>query len=346
MSKPKSMPILWKYIAAVTMMVLAASAANIYAQKPVKVFILAGQSNMEGHGHVKWGLNPERSKEWAQENSGERHYAGGVGSLRYEVNTDPDKYGWLVDKEGDWVVRDDVYLTWNRDEKGRKDGWLTIGFGGTSDGETIGPELGFGFVVGDALDAPVLLIKEAWGGKSLAKDFRPPSAVEKRGGSVGQYYKTMVEHIKNTLSNLPKYTPWEKGRDYEIAGFGWHQGWNDGCNADATKEYEKNMADFIRDVRDDLDAPAMPFVIASSGFGGMEHCKGRRLDLVKAQLAMCDAKKYPEFKNNVACVDTRPFNRSRIPAFGQGYHWHWNGETHYLIGEAMGEAIVELVERE
>lgn len=43
-------------------------------------------------------------------------------------------------------------------------------------GETIGPELGFGWVVGDALEEPVLLVKCAWGGKSLAVDFRPPSA--------------------------------------------------------------------------------------------------------------------------------------------------------------------------
>lgn len=39
--------------------------------------------------------------------------------------------------------------------------------------ETIGPELGFGWVMGDALDAPVLLMKCAWGGKSLADTETP-----------------------------------------------------------------------------------------------------------------------------------------------------------------------------
>ena len=32
------------------------------------------------------------------------------------------------------------------------------------------------FVVGDAYEEPVLLVKLSWGGKSLAKDFRPPSS--------------------------------------------------------------------------------------------------------------------------------------------------------------------------
>ncbi|MFN6107114.1 MAG: hypothetical protein ACK5EA_22025 [Planctomycetaceae bacterium] len=29
---------------------------------------------------------------------------------------------------------------------------------------------------------------------------------------------------------------------------------------------------------------------------------------------------------------------------GQGYHWNTNAETYYLIGEAMGQAMVKLLE--
>jgi alpha-galactosidase len=45
----------------------------------------------------------------------------------------------------------------------------------------MGPELGFGWSVGDAFNTDgtndkVLLVKIAWGGKSLEVDFRPPSS--------------------------------------------------------------------------------------------------------------------------------------------------------------------------
>ena len=69
------------------------------------------------------------------------------------------------------------------------DGPLAPGFGSRDD--AIGPELGFGHVVGEHLDEQVLLIKVAWGGKSLAVDFRPPSA----GGDVGPYYTELLEHV-------------------------------------------------------------------------------------------------------------------------------------------------------
>ena len=48
-----------------------------------------------------------------------------------------------------------------------------------------GPELQFGHVLGDHFDNQVLLIRTAWGGRSLLGDFRPPSS----GGEVGPYYR-------------------------------------------------------------------------------------------------------------------------------------------------------------
>src|SRR5450631_2634558 len=78
----------------------------------------------------------------------------------------------------------------------------------------------FGHVVGDAYEEPVLLIKLAWGGKSLAKDFRPPSS----GGEVGPYYKEIIKRTKDVLGNLKKEFPELGDRKYELAGFGWHQG--------------------------------------------------------------------------------------------------------------------------
>jgi len=288
-------------------------------KSPVKVFILAGQSNMEGQGKIK--MDPKRNE--------------GKGTLEYLVKNPATakRYKHTVDDQGRWVVRDDVWIWY----LGRKGG-LTVGYGARED--RIGPEFQFGHIMGDFFDNQVLLVKTAWGGKSLAKDFRPPSS----GGEVGPYYTEMLKHIKDVLANLKKYFPDYDGRGYEIAGFLWHQGWNDGCSVDPTNEYEKNLANFIRDIRRELGVRDMPFVIANSGFGGRKQKVSRRLKIVEAQAAPA---RYKEFKGSVTCVDTRDFFRPpEVSPSKQGYHWNSNAETYFLIGDGMGEAMKKLCGKE
>lgn len=282
-----------------------ALAATALAEAPLKVFILAGQSNMQGAGKIEG--DPNRN--------------GGKGSLSYLAENSKD-YKHLKDKDVKWVERDDVSI-WFLGREGK----LAPGFGAKN--SSIGPELGFGNIIGEAFDEPVLIIKTAWGGKSLAKDFRPPSS----GGEVGPFFTEMLQHVKDVLA---KY----ESRGYEIAGFGWHQGWNDGCNMPATLEYEENLANFIRDVRKDLGVPKLPFVIADSGFGGEKQTNERRLKIRAAQAAPAE---YPEFKGGVVCVQTAGFFRGPDESPSkQGYHWNGNAETYYLIGKSMGEAMLKL----
>jgi alpha-galactosidase len=286
--------------------------------KRVMVFVLAGQSNMEGQGFIK--ADPKRNE--------------GKGSLEYltKDKATADKFKHLVGKDGKWVVRDDVWVHY----LGRK-GKLTVGYGAKED--RIGPELGFGQVIGDAFEEPVLLIKLAWGGKSLAKDFRPPSS----GGEVGPYYKEIVGRTKAVLKDLKKEFPEFGDRGYELAGFGWHQGWNDRVNQAFNDEYEKNLANFIRDIRKDLGVKKLPFVIAETRMSGKEEKHPRALSLMKAQAAVAE---YEEFKGNVAFVGTKEFWRPKEASpTGQAYHWNTNAETYYLIGEAMGRAMKKLCEK-
>jgi Carbohydrate esterase, sialic acid-specific acetylesterase len=296
-------------------LILTAKFATAEAPKPVKVFILAGQSNMEGHGVV--ATDPKRND--------------GKGSLEYLVKepaTAP-RFKHLVARDGKWVVRDDVWVWY----LGRTGG-LRPGFGFREG--FIGPELGFGHVVGDALKEPVLLIKLAWGGKSLAKDFRPPSS----GGEVGPAYTELVKQAREVLRDVKKHYPAARDRGCQLAGFGWHQGWNDRINDKFNAEYEKNLANFIRDIRKEFGVPHLPFVIAETGMNGPEEKHPRALSLMKAQAAVAG---YPEFKDNVAFVGTRTFwrNKEQSPS-GQGYHWNSNAETYYLIGDAMGKAMMKL----
>lgn len=283
---------------------------------PVKAFVLAGQSNMVGHGFIE--ADPKRN--------------GGKGSLE-QIAKDPSSnpmFRKLLGKDGAWRVRDDVWIHYV-DRKGR----LTVGYGAGPD--CIGPEYGFGFAIGDAIREPVLLIKLAWGGKSLAQDFRPPSS----GGTVGPFYTEVVRQTRQALASVDLSFPDLKGRQVQLVGFGWHQGWNDRINGDFVQQYEKNMANFIRDVRRDLGAPNLPFVIAETGMGGLEEKNDRALELMRAQGAVAQHK---EFKGNVAFVGTRAFWRpAEISPSDQGYHWNSNAETYYLIGDSMGRAMNDLL---
>ena len=314
--------------------VLSALPCAAATTRPVRVFILAGQSNMEGAGVIKADMKRN----------------GGRGSLEFLVKdaATAKRFAPLVDSAGRWRTRDDVWISY-LDRKGP----LTVGFGARA-GETIGPELGFGWVMGDALDEPVLLIKCAWGGKSLAVDFRPPGAgklpysLGEKGDAaiaadpaiLGKYYRETLSLTKAALADIKDLVPGSDG-SYVLAGFGWHQGWNDRISDKFNAEYESNMAHFIRDIRKDLGAPALPFVIAETGMNGPEETHPRALSLMKAQAAVAARE---EFKGNVAFVSTRAFWRpaEQSPS-GQGYHWNSNAETYYLIGEAMGEAMKRLL---
>lgn len=318
----------WRLWIACTVLAMFLCAPGSHAGQsggnPVKVFILAGQSNMEGHGKVEMGHD---------------NVEGGLGSLRHLVE-DPDTawhYGDLVDANGEWRVRPDVWI-WSTTDGGEK-GKLTVGYGAR---DFIGPELGFGRIAGNYYDGPILLIKTAWGGKSLAKDFRPPSSQ----GETGPYYEKMIKEMKDVLANLGEHFPEFQDREYEIAGFGWHQGWNDLINDDFVKEYEENLANLIRDVRADLEVKDLPVVIANSGFAGW-YARGRQRHpgIISAQAAVSDSTKHPEFAGTVATVETRYFWRpAEVSPSGAGYHWNHNAESHMLIGDHMGHAMINLIE--
>lgn len=303
------------------------------AKGQVKVFILAGQSNMEGHGII--AADPKRN--------------GGKGSLEFVAKDESTakRFAHLVAEGGQWRTRDDVWISYLD-----RQGPLTAGYGAKK--ELIGPELGFGWVMGDALEEPVLLIKCAWGGKSLAVDFRPPSAGkpayslgEKQDAAiaadpaiVGKYYRETISLTKAALAKVKELVPGSNG-EYIIMGFGWHQGWNDRINDKFNAEYESNMAHFIRDIRKDLGTPALPFVIAETGMNGPDEKHPRALSLMKAQAAVAERE---EFRGNVAFVGTKHFWRPQeLSPSGQGYHWNTNAETYYLIGDAMGEAMKGLL---
>jgi hypothetical protein len=280
---------------------------------PIKVFILAGQSNMEGQGVVSM--------------DGEKDYNGGKGNLVWSMKNSKSaaKMKSLKNDKDEWVVRDDVTISFKVGENVRKGG-LTVGYTGYGNSSHIGPELGFGLVMGDYFKEPVLLIKTAWGGKSLFVDFRPPSS----GGQVGPYYTKMVEEVRAALLALGD-------QKYEIAGFVWQQGWNDMCTKPAIPEYAQNLVNLVKDLRKEFNLPNMPVVVGELGNGGPV-TSGDMFDFRKAQ-----EEGTKQIKNALFIKTTdfaRPAEMSPNP--GHGHHWSGNAESYFLVGDALGEGMKKL----
>ena len=219
-----------------------------------------------------------------------------------------------------------------------KTGGLSVGFTGYGGRHHIGPELQIGHVLGDAHKEPILLIKTAWGGKSLYKDFRPPSA----GGEVGEYYKKMLAEVKEALEAVANEFPSLRGRKPEWAGFIWMQGWNDLGSEQALAEYEQNLVHLVKDLRKELKSPKLPVVIGELGNGGPK-AGANMLAIRAAQKAAAERK---GFKGNVKFVSTTAFARPKqeSPNVGHGHHWFGNAESYFLIGDALGKGMLELLE--
>lgn len=275
------------------------------------------------------------------------------------------KFPHLINKNGNWVQRDDV----------RYKGLITatanqpLGPGCGAGANNIGPELGFGNVIGDFHDEPVLLLKSSQGNRSLAWDFLPPGSERfEHGGRIyagykdspdswekgtepkpvnwyaGKQYDDCFQAVHKVLENFGTEFPQWKDLGYEIAGFVWWQGHKDTGSEVTAGRYEQNLVHLIKTLRAEFKAPAAPFVVATIGFDGWK-MEGNTLTVAKAQLAVSgDTGKYPEFKGNVKTVETRDFWRdASISPKNQGFHYNQNAETYMLVGEAIGRGMIELI---
>ena len=300
-------------------------------KKPLRVFILAGQSNMEGHAKIETF-----------------DYIGDDPATAPLLKMMRGADGKPAVCEGAWIS----YFTGSGESNGEGFGKLTAGYGSRSkpdqDGGKIGPEFTFGLTMDAALAEPVLIIKTAWGGKSLHTDFRPPSAgayemndyqkklyygppghgvpkdmdqwLAEKKKDTGHYYRLMVEHVKKVLADPKRVVPgYDPAQGYELAGFVWLQGWNDMVDGHVYPAhgkpgrfdlYSEWMAHFIRDVRRDVGAPKMPFVIGVMGVGGPD----AGADTQEFRKAMAAPAALPEFAGNVIAVQTAPFWSEELEA--------------------------------
>lgn len=379
---------------------------TVEAAKPkaVQVFILAGQSNMVGHANFitiptlftakepevralsklafKNGMTVTRAmvddqiatmikrndlnqKIRKKEITGKDEIAAArakIKTLTAEFNAKSKKI-----KQA-FAVSKRVYITSIAD-RNRRSGPLTVGFGGSPD--KIGPEFGFGLSLAKKLDAPVLLIKTSWGGKSLNYNFRPPSAgpyelskkelegdkVEEIKKNVGLNYRMMNEAVHAVLKDLGKHHPeYDADAGFEMAGFVWFQGFNDQFSPAFRDNYKDNMIAFIKDVRKEYKAPKMPFVIGVLGTNRTAEDVGKNA----VSLAQRAAAKAPEFQGNVASVESyevyahdayevyktgwaEHFAEWCVVGSDRPYHYLGSGKFFVRFGDSLAKQMLKLM---
>jgi len=375
--------------------------------KKLQVFILAGQSNMVGHANyitiprLFVDERPEVQalarlvfKQDMQVTRAQVDRQIAVRIARDQLNGDLRKkkiegeeaiaaaqsklkalqaeYDALTERiKSTFAVSDRVYISSVADRH-RKSGPLTVGYGGS--GDKIGPELGFGMSLAQKIDAPVLLIKTSWGGKSLHYNFRPPSAgpyqlnekeaasdkVEKIKADAGLNYRMMIEQVDQVLANLQEHHPeYNADAGYDLAGFVWFQGFNDQFSPEFRDNYKDNMITFVKDVRRHYKSAEMPFVIGVMGTGITAEKVGENAVSVGQREAAATL----GFKDNVASVESyQVYDLSALEVFNKGwqdhfaewcavgsdrpYHYLGSGKFFVRFGDALASSMAELIKKQ
>jgi autotransporter-associated beta strand protein len=328
--------------------------------KPVKVFILMGQSNMEGKGNI--------------------NSIGTPGTLATVVRQQ-SKFPNLLDTNGNWSVRADVKYRGVISAIGN----AGLGVGQGTNSTLIGPELAFGHLMGHHLDEPVIVIKASLGGQDLAYDFMSPGSQRYTvsgktyagyldtarswtegatpppqyvpgtptgylgnpvGGASnygGKMFDDSVSQVNGILNDFANQYPQYAAQGYQIAGIGWFQGYNDSLNSIYYNRYEANMVNFINAFRNAVGAPDAPFVIAGCAFDGWA-AAGGQLAVINAQLAVGNQSLHPEFNGKVKTMECRSYWRTVAQSpVSEGYHYNRNSETYLLVGDAIARGMLELL---
>ncbi len=291
-------------------------------RKPkLRIYILAGQSNMEGKGNI-------RHIDW----------------LKANAAPEERKVFQRIHRGGEFHDVKRAYIRYKK-----RIGALNVGWGSSRD--LIGPEYGFGLTMADASAGDILLLKVSEGGKTLKTEFLPPSS-----GGPGRLYSEIVEMVKDARSNLKRYVPSYGGQGYRIEGFVWFQGFNDNIDraqkAEGFKSYANRLDNLMKDLRKDLDAPDMKMVVGQLGFNASPS------PFNKAQISVAEKKRN---KHTVRYVPIAPLADAEVLKRYQNreadkdewaevgadrpYHYYGSFVHFFRFGRAFAEAMLEMTPR-
>jgi hypothetical protein len=305
--------------------------------KPVQVFLVMGQSNTLEMGKVTDDLK--------------------------------EKFPFLADDSGAWTTRQDVRNVSVMVGKGvYRNDWLTIS------GNKIGIEIGSGHQLGNAIDAPVMILKSSIGNRSLGWDLLPPGAPRythegKEQPGYREYvdgdkiltYEPGVSKVIGTKgkSKGQEVDPWYAGKQYdddvanakkiledigtyypgatkyEVAGIIWWQGDKDMRDPAHAAMYEKHLGLLLAALRKDFNAPNAKFVCASLGQTDESDTTSGHGILLQAM------KNFAASSDDIGFVYSKPLSKGG----SSSSHYDGNAETYMNVGLALGAEMAKLVKK-
>ena len=285
----------------------------------VRVFVLAGQSNMQGYGLIGDNENDP-------------------GSLINVIQNDTDGEWSEIGGINNWNTLEGVLL-YSRGGDIKTNATVGQGVGSNY----IGPELMFAHQLDAYYDDPVLIIKTAKGGTNLAVNWRPPSA----GGETGEYYSSMIQTIQNVTQNLGTEFPDIGTTDFEVSGFAWFQGWSDAGDESRRNEYESNLTHLIHDVRSDLNIPDLPVIIANSGHGGYGPSNDQMVQYLQNNISVSQKNVGTNdsmYGGKVGFVETKKHWQELSESPNEAiHHFHENARLYLNIGKDIGNEMIKAI---
>lgn len=270
------------------------------AEKPVKIYIFAGQSNMEA---------------------------------RYPRTFLEEKHPELLTDKKVWSVQV---------------GWPSQPI---EKCPAFGVDRAMVYKIAEETGQEIIELRCAVGGTALHTQWRPPSAVERAGGTVGPLYMKLVNRFHNLVAHLEEFYPAYRGQGYEIAGFVWFQGESDSCGhseVDGEKVgnwnyYEENLKDLIHDVRRDFGVPEMPVLIPQINVSDPWEMNkvtlvgedGTTSQTTSGQIIRDIQQKVAESTPHCTWVETLGMTRL----------YHYDAPAYIEIGRRMGDAMMPFAKK-
>jgi hypothetical protein len=296
------------------------------------VFLLAGQSNMEGNTDrttfdalmYELGQGPadnlqqrltNRLMSWYQSNDGYAMY--GISDQIAALETSE-----LIRLNREGLVNASLSAPYSKVMCAWKNSPEALAL---NCGNPFGPELVLGHVLGATTHSPTSLIKVAKGGTSLYVDWLPPSAASRTGRAVGPLYKELSQRIKSLQTNPSSVHPNCATQKCRWAGFIWFQGENDVFDAAYSQAYGQNLKNLISDVRSEIGSPALPVIIVEIG-AWAQSCDSQK-KVAPAQQAFVAADPYARL---VETDDLSGF-----------YHYDPAGQL--IIGDRVAKALIPML---
>ena len=330
----------------------------------LKIFLLLGQSNMEGQAYTYdngntagWNI-PTMEFLLSGTPAATNYLANMPFSFKDSLNAN-----WLIPRDDVWCVHydssngntKDVLATKNNADIFNGVGPLSPGYGvGTNFGSMIGAELSMGIRLGDSTNSPIFLFKSDKGGTTLGNDWRPPTAVDKRGGSIGPHFTNSLTRFGEFLDDLDAdladdgfINAYDNATSYEISAVFWFQGWNEQFDdspytaAQLQAEYQDNLKDLLYSVRAAdaripgnlglivVESSDQNAVLNAARMGAVDELNGE----IPSSAVFIDSAdtKGVDWGNNEL---NAPFSN------GWGFHFHARAENFLEIGwKAAGAAI-------